>query len=182
MKRIAVSEADRRAKEAEGEAWRERRLFSPRYDLALIPCTSRKNITGMTARSLYMGGPFATMMRHAQQRADRILILSAKFGLLELDAPVSYYDAYLPDLSPQMRERLIVRLRGQLQAYSQAHKPWEQTRTLSYLPLAYYEAVAEASRSVAETFCRPYRKLPMIRCTAVLSAEIVTYGKSYQLR
>lgn len=154
--------------------------LSPRWDLGIIPCTSGKNPEGVTPLTLYKGGPFATMVRHAQQRCDHILIMSAKFGLIPTDAPVSYYDTYLPNLSPQMRERLRVQVRAQFaEGVPQAlRKPWSERRVLSYLPEAYYDFLLEAHPTYAQRFRRPYKGMGMLRLIACLSAEIAVYGKS----
>lgn len=144
--------------------------MTERWGLALIPCTAGKRIDGQTPLSLYKGGPFALMMNHARQRAERIMIMSAKYGLLNLDEPISWYDAFLPNLDPQARARLIVRMRGQIDP------GWSQTRVLSYLPKAYYETLLEANPPVVSTFRRPYRKLPSLVLYKILSNEIKNYG------
>lgn len=156
---------------------------SPRYDFGLISCTNRKNPQGMTARTLYTGGIFSTQMRHAQQRCDQVLIMSAKFGLLRPEDQVSYYDAYLPELSPQMRVRLIVRMREQAQRLIWDRMPDGQLPTiLSYLPKAYAEAFTEADDLLGNLMRRPYQHHAMLQLTALLSAEIVTYGTMEQRR
>ncbi len=146
-----------------------------RYDVALIPCTATKHATGRTPLTLYKGGPFSLMIRHAQQRADLILIMSAKYGLIDVDADVFYYNAYLPDLTPQARARLIVRLRSQIE---DRHSLLMGGRVLSYLSKAYYEALAEADALVAVNVRRPYKKLPMLPLFKILSNEIKSYGQS----
>lgn len=143
-----------------------------RWDLALIPCTASKHLTGITPITLYKGGPFSLMMRHAQQRADQILIMSAKYGLLGLGDSVSWYDKYLGNLSPQEHARLVVRLRGQIDP------GWSGGRVLSYLPKVYFETLLEANPAVVGAFHRPYRKLPSLRLFKVLSNEIKNYGQS----
>ena len=83
------------------------------YDIGVIPCTSGKRPEGLTPLTLYKGLPFSLMMRHAQQRCRVILIMSAKYGLLELTDPVSWYEAYLPELSASERGKLLSLLRAQ---------------------------------------------------------------------
>lgn len=171
-----------RIKERHVVTRKEAARYSPRYDVGIIPCTAGKHAEGMTARTLYKGGGFATMMRHAAQRCDKVLIMSAKFGLITLDAPVSYYDAYLPDLSPQMRERLIVRMGKQVDELVWGGMPEGQMpRILSYLPQAYYETLIIA-RPISDFVLRPYKKLGMLKLTACLSAEIAGYGHTFQRR
>jgi len=145
-----------------------------RYDVALIPCTASKHATGRTPLTLYKGGPFSLMIRHAQQRADLILIMSAKYGLIDINADVFFYNAYLPDLTPQARARLIVRLRDQIdKRYGLLH----DGRVLSYLSKAYHGALEEANMSVASRLHRPYKKLPMLPLFRILSNEIKHYGQ-----
>lgn len=158
--------------------------LAPRWDLGVIPCTSGKNPDGVTPTTLYKGTLFANMMKHAVQRCDHVLIMSAKFGLLRLDDPVSYYDAYLPDLSPQMRERLKVRVRAQLaEGIPQTlSKPWDQRRVISYLPKAYHAFLLEASPAVAQRMRRPFEGMGMFRLVNCLSAEVACYGKSPSCR
>jgi len=111
------------------------------------------------------------MMRHAQQRCDKILIMSAKYGLLEMDSPVSYYDAYLPTLTEAERARLVEQLRCQIVP------GWDcSSRVLSYLPKAYYEFLAEVKPALASKLHRPYRKLPMLTLYKILSNEVTHYG------
>jgi len=152
---------------------------SDRYDLGLVPCTSKKRPDGTTPTSLYMGGPFAAMMKHAQQRCGRILIMSAKYGLLRLDEPVSYYDAYLPDLDQAQRAALIGRVRCQVESM----RPWFQhQRILSYLPKAYFELLAEAEPSLCASIRRPYKRMSRLTLIATLSAENKNYGKNPAMR
>lgn len=139
------------------------------FQLALIPCTAKKNAIGMTPLTLYKGGPFALMMKHAQQRADTILIMSAKYGLLHLSDPVRYYDAYVPNLSQVERVALIERIKKQAQDLG-------SLSTLSYLPRAYFEVLAEAAPEWSKTIRRPYKTLPSLTLFKVLSNEIKSYG------
>lgn len=149
--------------------------MSKPYDLAIIPCTSGKNPEGLTAATLYKGGPFSLMMRHANQRCEAVVIMSAKYGLLRPSDPVRYYDAYLPELNAQERAELIQRIRD---------IPWVEAykakRICSYLPEAYFQCLAEAKPALCASIAmrRPYRSLPMLTLYKVLSNEIKQYGKS----
>ena len=177
QRRLAVSDADKRAK-AESKAWQ--RALSPRWDLGIIPCTAGKHADGVTPLTLYKGSAFSLMMRHARQRCDHILIMSAKYGLLRLDDPVSYYDAYLPELTEQQRQNLRLKLRAQLaETIPQSlYKDWPQRRVLSYLPKAYQDFLHLETQKYRHVFHRPYQGLNMLRLSACLSAEIELYGKS----
>lgn len=142
-----------------------------RFDLAIIPCTSGKHANGLTPLTLYRGGIFSVMMRHAALRADKILIMSAKYGLLGLGDPVSWYNAYLPTLSPAERTTLIAVLRAQI------NPGWSDVRVLSYLPKFYYETLLEANPTVVSKFKRPYRNLGHLPLVKVLSREITNYDQ-----
>lgn len=147
--------------------------MTTRQVVALIPCTSGKHATGVTPRTLYKGGPFSMMMKHSQQRCDRVVILSAKYGLLELNDTVSYYDAYIPTLSPAERAALVDRIRGQAAGrfnYLYAAK------VISYLPAAYWALLSETLEALAPTIARPYAGLGMLKLLQVLSNEIKHYG------
>lgn len=149
-------------------------MTGERYDVALIPCTASKHPTGRTPLTLYKGGPFSLMIRHAQQRAGLILIMSAKYGLIDVNADVFFYNAYLPDLTPQARARLIVRLRQQI---DERHTLFTEGRVLSYLSKAYFTALEEAAPAMASKLRRPYKKLPMLPLFKILSNEIKHYGQ-----
>jgi hypothetical protein len=61
--------------------------------LAIIPCGARKREGRHAARDLYVGPYFRAALRWAETAgADRVLILSAKHGLLGLDEEVDAYD------------------------------------------------------------------------------------------
>lgn len=143
------------------------------YDFGLIPCTSGKRPDGLTPLTLYKGGPFSLMMRHAQQRCGEILIMSAKYGLLGLQDPVRYYDAYLPDLTEAERAALAWRIKSSEKLLG-ASAPG--TRILSYLPRAYHEFLAGAKPEIVGALKRPYANLPSLSLYAVLSHEIKNYG------
>ena len=154
--------------------------LQPRWDLGLIPCTSGKNPHGTTPLTLYQGGPFATMVKHALQRCDQILIMSAKYGLLALDAPVAWYNAYLPDLDAVQRQLLAGKMQAQLYPLR------GRRRVISYLPLAYHQFL-RGTQGVGELavdpictaewiYRRPYHNVGMITAVGVLSRETKNYG------
>jgi hypothetical protein len=61
--------------------------------LAIIPCGARKREGRHAARDLYVGPYFRAALRWAETSgADRVLVLSAKHGLLGLDELVDAYD------------------------------------------------------------------------------------------
>jgi hypothetical protein len=145
-------------------------VIPERFDVGFIPCTRGKNVGGVTAQTLYRGSLFSLAMQHAQQRCATIVIVSAKFGLLTPTSPVEWYDKYLPNLSPQERERLVVRVRQQLDPR------WLTGRSLSYLPLSYFELLAEAAPELGAAMRRPYRKMGGVKLASRLVNEIKNYG------
>jgi hypothetical protein len=83
--------------------------------LAVIPCGARKREGVHPAADLYVGPYFRAALRWAQTSgADRILILSAKHGLLELDTEVESYDLKFGDPGAitveQVRQQSYLRL------------------------------------------------------------------------
>lgn len=141
-----------------------------RWDAALIPCTKTKNPLATTAGSLYKSAGFTLMVKHAQQRAGRIIIMSALHGLIRPEDRVTMYDSYLPTLSRDERAQLLRKLREQSERLI-------GLRILSYLPKAYHEALLEAAPGLAGNLHRPYKNLGLMALFGVLSREIKNYGK-----
>jgi hypothetical protein len=144
-----------------------------RYELGIIPCSKAKNVLGVTPLTLYRSTPFSVMVKHAQQRCGRILIMSAKYGLLKLDDRVANYNTYLPTLRGDHRAKLartIDECAHQLKLL-EIHP----RQVLSYLPEAYYRFLASEVPDLEEwasEIRRPYKGLPMINLVKVLSNEI----------
>jgi len=147
--------------------------MTPRtYDVGVIPCTSRKRPGGLTPVTLYMGGPFSLMMRHAAQRCRKVIIMSAKYGFIELTAPVRWYEAYLPKLAPHERRLLLDKLR------EQAPAQFIGKSVLWYPSQVYFDALVEATPTIAAGVTRPYKTLPSLVLYKVLSNEIKCYDSS----
>jgi len=141
-------------------------MSARRYEIGLIPCTKTKSPIGITPPTLYKGGPFSLMMRHAQQRCDRVIIMSAYFGLLKMDDRVHDYEAYLPGLDEAARRALALRIVERSDLLDGAS-------ICSYLPKAYYEFLAAViDPQIVQRIRRPYRNLPMLSLYKVLSNEI----------
>lgn len=141
-----------------------------RWDAALIPCTKTKNPLATTAGSLYKSAGFTLMVKHAQQRTGRIVIMSALHGLIRPEDRITVYDAYLPTLSREERAALLRKLRHQADAL-------RGLKILSYLPKAYHEALLEAAPGLAGSLSRPYKNLGLMALFGVLGREIKNYGK-----
>lgn len=146
--------------------------MSKRYALALIPCSKRKNPIGITPITLYGSSSFSVMLRHAQQRCDRVLIMSAKYGLLELHERMAYYEAYLPDLNLEQRAELAKEMRAKVLAFGILDV--DPVQVLSYLPKAYFDFLASIDIAAAWAcqINRPYKNLPLLRGMKVLTDEI----------
>jgi len=64
--------------------------------VALIACSKRKREVPAKARDLYQGNLFKKSLRLAElEKFPRIFILSAKYGLLELEQCIAPYDTTL---------------------------------------------------------------------------------------
>lgn len=68
------------------------------YALAIIACSASKLDKAAPARDLYTGALFKASLAVAEDMADRVVILSAKHGVLELDAVVEPYDVSLASM------------------------------------------------------------------------------------
>jgi hypothetical protein len=123
--------------------------------------------------TLYRGTVFRMMMKHAQQRCDAIVIVSAKYGLLGLRSQVAYYDTYLPDLDQQQRATLVTVVEAQLPTYIGHREP-----VLSYLPEAYASLPTDAVKGarVQPNIRRPYKGIRLLTLLQILSNEIKHYG------
>jgi len=68
--------------------------------IVLISCVSKKKPHKAKAEELYLSPLFVGNLRYAKSlRPDGIFILSAKYGLLELDREIEPYDVTLKDMS-----------------------------------------------------------------------------------
>lgn len=150
-----------------------------RWQVGIIPCTSTKNPNATTARSLYRGGPFATMMTHARQRCDRIFIMSALFGLIPEDHSVHYYDLYLGDHTKAQRAeylRLLAPQSAELRGMLRIDPDGSRYQVLSYLPQMYHDVLMEADPILKHWYRRPYAHIRSLTMFSILSNEIKNYG------
>ena len=74
-----------------------------KYDLALIGCGARKQQQPCKASELYTGALFQKSLLWALRRSRRVYILSAKYGLVDLERVLIPYNTKLTDLP--IRER-----------------------------------------------------------------------------
>lgn len=80
--------------------------------LAVIPCGALKAGTWTTVRRLYRSQYFASNLRYAEAVADRVLVLSAEHGLLDLRASIAPYDRRMTK-ERATDPRFLSRLRAQ---------------------------------------------------------------------
>ncbi len=140
------------------------------YDFALVPCTSTKNPAAVTPLSLYTGPSLRLMVPHARQRCARIVVMSAKYGLLEEGDRVGYYDTFISDLDGSQKQELMVRIRQQL-------KGLQGQRGLSYLWKP-YDQVLQVANTWNIPVDAPYLGLPSLVLYKVLSDETKKHSSS----
>ena len=73
--------------------------------VALVACVSKKNDRAMAAKDLYVSDWFQKASKYAKQNSDVWYILSAKYGLLNIDAIISPYDVTLKQVPVYVRRQ-----------------------------------------------------------------------------
>lgn len=71
------------------------------YDLGLVACSAAKLDHAAPARDLYTGDLFKRALAVAEAQCARVVILSARHHVLELDALVEPYDTPMPTLKAE---------------------------------------------------------------------------------
>lgn len=66
------------------------------FKFAILACSASKLRTAAPAKSLYVGKLFVLGYQYAERVAERVLILSAKHGVVEADRVLEPYDEKLP--------------------------------------------------------------------------------------
>lgn len=88
-------------------------------EIYLISCVKSKLSHLDKARNLYTSTLFKLSLKYAQQqKPDAIYILSAKYGLLDLDAVVAPYELTLNTMGVAYRRRWAKRVLAQLKERS----------------------------------------------------------------
>lgn len=80
--------------------------------IALISCAKEKRGGCHSARDIYTSPLFQYALHHTLDRFDKVFILSAKHGLLDLDRRIRCYDVTLNSMSAEERRewaRKVVR-------------------------------------------------------------------------
>jgi hypothetical protein len=72
-------------------------------NIALISCVSKKLLQKAKAREIYISTLFKLSLKYAEMKYSRIYILSAKYGLLELEQEIDTYNETLNDKSKKER-------------------------------------------------------------------------------
>lgn len=79
-----------------------------------IGCGKKKNNTACKAELMYQGIFFKTCLQYAKTFKDHIYILSAKYGILELDEIISPYDKTLNSMSKKDKSLWVDMVKSQL--------------------------------------------------------------------
>jgi hypothetical protein len=86
-----------------------------RKEIALIGCSATKTQHGGRAADVYLGKLFKWSLKYCKQRGfERVLILSAKYGVLELDDIIEPYDETLKTKNKKERDDWAVMVERQI--------------------------------------------------------------------
>jgi hypothetical protein len=83
--------------------------------VALVACVSKKNDRAMAAKDLYISDLFQKASTYAKQNSDVWYILSAKYGLLNIDAVISPYDVTLKQVPVRVRRQWAAKVLDDLE-------------------------------------------------------------------
>ncbi len=84
--------------------------------IVLVSCVSKKLSHKAKARDLYISPLFRMNLQYAQQfSSQKVFVLSAKYGLVQLDEEIEPYDITLNKMSARERKNWAVRVVSQLQ-------------------------------------------------------------------
>ena len=75
-------------------------------NIVLIACSSRKLKTKSQARYMYIGNEFKYSLIYTEEKIkpDKIFILSAKYGLLNLEDEIDYYNYTLNEKTKDIKK------------------------------------------------------------------------------
>jgi len=98
---------------------------SRRYALGLVGCSKQKwtHVPRIRARSLYCSPAFLASFTLASAACERVLILSAKYGVLQPENVVEPYDQTLSEMDPFQRRDWRGKVWWQLRALGFLHCP-----------------------------------------------------------
>lgn len=106
--------------------------------MILIPCGAAKSPHPARARDLYTGAHFRRTLRLATSTGQPVRILSALYGLADLDAVLRPYDVTVAGLAQEPRARLVDLVAAQLDAL-------DVERLDLWLPRAYAGVAVQAA-------------------------------------
>lgn len=90
--------------------------------IVFVGCGTAKQDGPCRARDLYIGTWFTMALRYAESlRPRRIYVLSARYGLLELDDIVARYDATLYRMTKDQRKQWAEKVRRQFEAKGESY-------------------------------------------------------------
>ncbi|MCA1616467.1 MAG: hypothetical protein LC800_20705 [Acidobacteria bacterium] len=131
--------------------------------LVIIPCGAAKcwrkrpDLGAVPASLAYTGTPFRVNKSYAERFGDRWLILSARYGLIEPDHPVTDYNTTFTD--PSSNPVFVETLREQVALLT----PGEYERVIGLGGAAYREALATAFAPFSVTPIFPFAGLTLGR-------------------
>ncbi len=85
--------------------------------LAVVPCGKLKLTHPAPAKDMYIGTFFKAVYRFALKHSNRIVIVSAKYGVLEPDQTISPYDVTLSKVSKEYRREWSEKVAPTLQEF-----------------------------------------------------------------
>lgn len=86
--------------------------------IVLISCVSKKLSYKARARDLYISPLFRMNLNYAQQFSpQKVFILSAKYGLVQLDEEIEPYDVTLNKMTARKRRNWAVKVASQLREH-----------------------------------------------------------------
>lgn len=108
--------------------------------VGLVPCTKSKKYYPCPARIMYSASPiFRWTLKYALSTCDKVYILSAKHGLLELDDIINFYNVSFDESSIEERKEWAGKVLSDLRAKTSL----ENDEFLILVGKDYYEFLLE---------------------------------------
>lgn len=82
--------------------------------IAFIGCSLKKRNSPCRAEEMYQGDFFKKALFYCKKKYDKVFILSAKYGLLELDTLIEPYDMTLTKFTTLQKKRWAFNVKKQL--------------------------------------------------------------------
>ena len=83
--------------------------------IIFIGCGKKKNNSKCKAKDMYQGNFFHTCLQYARTLGGNIYILSAKYGILNLETDIEPYDLTLNNMNKKQKEEWYKKVVQQLQ-------------------------------------------------------------------